>query len=77
VRLIDDGEHVAATLGCYARDAFIQQAPEAAVAVASADLAQWTTRDLGEFVGKVTREGSTFRWRQDVAWDPDHGWTRH
>lgn len=44
-----NGEVVAATLGCYEVDAFIQQAPDTGQAVVTEDLEKWDVDDRGEF----------------------------
>ena len=44
-----NGEVVAATLGCYETDAFLQQAPDRGQAVVTEDLEKWDVDDRGEF----------------------------
>lgn len=46
-----NGEVVAANLGCYQDDAWIQQAPDRAQTVVTEDLEDWDVDDRGEFLG--------------------------
>lgn len=73
-----DGEAVAVGLGCYATDAFIQQAPDEGVALVSTNLESWETSEkvvefysVPEFDGdEIVFEngvspGSGIRWTED------------
>lgn len=71
-----DGEVVAATLGCYDGDAFLQQAPTAGQAVVSTDLVTWDVEDFGELWGEPHVEDGRVEWDESsVAWTEGDGFT--
>ncbi|NYJ02420.1 hypothetical protein HNR19_003118 [Nocardioides thalensis] len=71
-----DGEVVAATLGCYHHDAFLQQAPTAGHAAVTTNLEDWRLEDFGEFWGEPHVEDGTVEWDDSsVSWSEDDGFT--
>lgn len=62
------GETLAIGAGCYADDAFIQQAPESSVALVSTDLENWESEDVGESipVPEVVDDGDRVLFRNEV-----------
>ncbi len=80
-----DGEAVAVGLGCFADDAFIQQAPDEGVALMSPDLATWETSDpVVEFYsepefqddGSVVFVNGVYPDSQ-ITWTEDGGFSPH
>ncbi|GAA3808575.1 hypothetical protein [Nocardioides panacisoli] len=70
------GDVVAATLGCYGSDAFLQQAPDQGQAVVTTDLDDWRLYDAGELWGEPQIAGESVDWTEsDVAWSQDRGFS--
>ncbi len=73
------GTTVAATLECYADDAWEPQAPDSGLAVVTTDLINWEFSEPAEFYSspRVTRQGVV--WSDDgtdeLAWSPLEGFT--
>lgn len=77
VRAATDGDLVAATLGCYGTDAFLQQAPDQGQAVVTTDLADWHLYDGGELYGEPQIAYGAVDWSESsIAWTEDDGFTR-
>ncbi|GAA4691837.1 hypothetical protein [Nocardioides nanhaiensis] len=73
------GETLAIGAGCYADDAFIQQAPESSVALVSTDLVSWESDEVGESipVPEVVDDGDRVLFRNQVYDDRlDTEWER-
>jgi hypothetical protein len=70
------GDVVAATLGCYGHDAFLQQAPDQGQAVVTTDLEHWDLYDAGELWGEPQIAGESIDWTEsDVTWSENHGFS--
>lgn len=72
-----DGRVVALTLGCYATDAFVQQAPDQCAALVSTDLTTWETQDdLLELTAEPqVLAGGDVEWVEDAGDDPVLRWS--
>lgn len=68
---------VAATLGCYRTDAFLQQAPDQGEALVTTDLADWQVYDAGELFGEPQIANGAVDWSEsDLSWSDNHGFKR-
>lgn len=75
VRAATRGDVVAATLGCYRTDAFLQQAPDQGQAVVTTDLADWQLHE-GEVWGEPQIAGEAVDWSESsIAWSENHGFS--
>lgn len=77
-----DNGAVAVGAGCYADDAFIQQAPDQGVAVVSPNLDDWASADVGESipVPEFTKDGvvwtnEVYDDRVDIRWTEQDGFS--
>ena len=76
VKAATKGDVVAATLGCYGTDAFLQQAPDDGQAVVTTDLDDWQLYNAGELWGEPQIAGEAVDWSEsDVAWSENHGFS--
>lgn len=76
VRAATKGDLVAATLGCYATDAFLQQAPDQGQAVVTTDLEDWQLYESGELWGEPQIAGESVDWAESsIAWSSDRGFS--
>lgn len=68
-----DGETVALIAYCYEKDAFIEQAPDEALAAVSTDGVAWETKTYLELTDTPVVDDGTVTWGDDLTWSSADG----